>query len=120
MRRPEQGFQAGLVKMLALILEPDAFMFAVPNGGARSAHEGAILVGQGVMAGVPDLMIIFNGTAVGLELKAAKGGRVDERQRIVHERFARAGIPVGIVRTGPEALDFLKQHKVPMRLKAVA
>jgi hypothetical protein len=116
MRRPEQGFQAGLLKSLALILEPEVFVFAVPNGGGRYGKEAAILVGQGVVAGVPDLMVIFRGTAVGLELKAGKAGRVDPRQVEVHKRFAKAGIPVGVVRNAPEALDFLQAHGVPMRV----
>ena len=119
MRRPEQVFQASLVKALAMVLERDAFLFAVPNGGARSKIEAKILVGQGVVPGVPDLLVMFSGTAVGLECKAPQGGRTDPNQIKVHERFARAGIPVAVVRTLPEALAFLHDNNVPMRIKDI-
>lgn len=51
-------------------------LFAVPNGGARSAREGKSLKDEGVLAGVADLFLSvpnkqFHGLYV--ELKTAKG-----------------------------------------------
>lgn len=34
-------------------------LFAVPNGGARSAREAAIMKGEGVTAGVADLILLY-------------------------------------------------------------
>jgi hypothetical protein len=65
--QPEAVFQASLVKALAMVLDPSCVMFAVPNGGFRTPFEAKILIGQGVLAGVPDLIILFNGTAAGME-----------------------------------------------------
>jgi hypothetical protein len=115
-RQPEQVFQGSLIKTLGLVLQPQrTFVFAVPNGGWRSKAEAAILIGQGVVPGVPDLMVLFDGTAIGLELKAPKG-IASKKQQDVHKRFASAGIPVGIVRTDAEAIAFLKANGAPMRL----
>lgn len=52
------------------------FIFHVPNGGARTPRTAAILKGQGVRAGVPDLLWLlpacgYNGLA--MELKVGKG-----------------------------------------------
>ena len=34
-------------------------LFAVPNGGARNAREAAIMKGEGVTAGVADLILLY-------------------------------------------------------------
>lgn len=34
-------------------------LFAVPNGGARNAKEAAIMKGEGVTAGVADLILLY-------------------------------------------------------------
>ena len=51
-------------------------LFAVPNGGARSAITGAILKSEGVLAGVADLLLLvpnkkYHGLCI--EMKTAKG-----------------------------------------------
>ena len=51
-------------------------LFAVPNGGARSAVTGAILKGEGVLAGVADLLLLvpnrkYHGLCI--EMKSPKG-----------------------------------------------
>lgn len=53
------------------------YMFAIPNGGRRNAKEAARLKKQGVLAGVPDLMLPipsngFHGLFI--ELKRPKHG----------------------------------------------
>lgn len=120
MRREEQVFQASLVKTLAMVLDPSAVLFAVPNGGGRFPIEAKILVGQGLLPGMPDLMVVWpgphGGTGAGMEIKAG-AGVVDEDQVKVHARLERAGIPVAVIRTLPEALNFLDGLGVPFRIK---
>lgn len=117
MRRPEQVFQASLVRALGAILTRETFFFAVPNGGYRTRTEAAILIGQGVKSGVPDLVFIHRGTPLGLELKAGKGV-VTDIQRLMHERLTAAGMRVGVERTIDEAIGFLKNNGVPLRIAA--
>ncbi|MFZ0094921.1 MAG: VRR-NUC domain-containing protein, partial [Pseudolabrys sp.] len=68
--RPEQVVQRALMQHLQLRGVRNLFAFHVPNGGGRSATEGAILKGMGVVAGVPDILIIRDGKVFALELKA--------------------------------------------------
>jgi hypothetical protein len=71
------------------------FAFHVPNGGWRSPIEAAILKGQGVRPGVPDLIVIRDGLPFALELKA-EGGRLSAAQSEAIERMREAGADVGV------------------------
>lgn len=88
-------------------LAPGAFVFAVPNGGARSPVEAAIMAGQGVVAGVPDLITIRGGQVFGLELKAP-GGRLSPAQIACHERMRAAGAIVATACSLDEALRLME------------
>ncbi len=116
-QRPEQLLQANLVRFLNIALTGETFFFAVPNGGWRSATEAAIFRGQGVKAGVSDLIIIHKGHAFGLELKSDKG-ELSFSQRLAHEALRQAGMRIGIARTLDEAIAFLKTNGIPLRLAA--
>lgn len=66
----------------------------VPNGGARTANEGAILKGQGVRRGWPDYVLhLPRGPWHGLvaELKAADGAKPEDHQLDILTRLHRAG-----------------------------
>ena len=113
---PEQDFQAQLVALLQIALPPEVQFFAVPNGGWRTRVEAAILQGQGVKPGVPDLIFIHGGRACGLELKAGNNGlSVDQIRE--HDRLRGAGMTIGIARTIDEAIGFLKTNNIPLRIK---
>lgn len=59
------------------------WIFAIPNGGYRPGKVGAVLSGQGVRKGAPDLMLpVARGGYHGLfiELKRVKGGWVSKEQ----------------------------------------
>lgn len=115
-RRIEQQFQANLVKLLDAALTPATVYFAVPNGGYRRKAEAAILIGQGVKAGVADLIIIHNGQAYGLELKAPDGD-LDSKQIDMCARFHDAGAPYSVARSIDEALALLRAWNIPTRIK---
>jgi hypothetical protein len=65
-RRPEQAVQAAVFEHLRIRGAPGTFAFHCPNGGARSPIEAKILKGQGVRAGVRDILAIKDGTIFGL------------------------------------------------------
>lgn len=118
-RRPEQAIQKNLVDNLPFILPRDSFLFAVPNGGKGSPIERAIFKSQGVVAGVTDLILLWAGRAFGIEVKADKG-TVSDKQAAVHDRMRLAGVPVGVVRSLQEAITFLRDNQIPLRIKEPA
>ena len=61
------------------------------NGGARTAIEGAILKGMGVVAGAPDVLLWHDGKSFALELKA-EGGHASEAQLEMLARLDAAGV----------------------------
>ena len=58
---------------------PDTRIFAIPNGGIRSASAGANLRAEGVSAGVPDLFV--PAWRLWIEMKRSTGGTVSPAQR---------------------------------------
>ena len=58
---------------------PDTRILAIPNGGGRSASQGASLKAEGVQAGVPDLFVPE--WLLWLEMKREAGGVVSPVQR---------------------------------------
>lgn len=69
----EERLQRAVVQHLMLCLPDDVVWYSVPNGGHRSASQGARLKATGVRAGVPDLAFVLpNGRAAFIELKCEK------------------------------------------------
>ena len=58
---------------------PDTRILAIPNGGIRSASQGASLKAEGVSAGVPDLVV--PAWSLWIEMKREAGGTVSPAQR---------------------------------------
>ncbi len=65
---------------------PEFALFAVPNGGARTAATGAILKREGVRKGIPDLLLAapnkqYHGMFI--EMKAGKNGETPEQKKFL-------------------------------------
>lgn len=117
MRRPEQAFQIALCKLLKAALPSDAFYFAVPNAGKRGVVDAAMQKRAGLIGGVPDLCIVWQGKAHFLELKTKMTG-LTEKQRECCLNLRIAGAKVAVARTVDEALDHLRAFGIPLRVKA--
>jgi hypothetical protein len=70
--------------------------FSVPNGGTRNLREAQLLKATGLVAGIPDMILLFP-KVVGFEFKSVNGV-LSERQKYIHERWRIAGIEVHIVK----------------------
>lgn len=70
-------------------------LFAVPNGGGRSRIEGAVMNGEGVTAGVADLILLEARGGYGslcIEMKTGdKSSRQRPSQKVWQEAAERAG-----------------------------
>lgn len=115
--RPEAQIQRAVIEHLRWRGVPNSFAFHPANGGWRTAVEGAILKGMGVVAGVPDIIIIHAGKVFGLELKT-DAGRLTDIQRETIEIMRRAGAIVSVAHGLDEAIAQLEQWQL-LRGRAV-
>ena len=82
-------------------------LFHVPNGGSRNIREAVMFKATGVVAGIPDLILIHQGKTFGIELKTLKG-KVSDKQVKVHESWKKQGIDTFIVRTFEEFKELIQ------------
>lgn len=114
-----------ILRWLRLVLPPDAVPFHIGNGEARDARDGVKLKEMGVLAGVPDLLILCAGRAIFIEVKAPpdigkKGAPLAPRKpsRAQKETIAAiigAGFPVAVVDSIDGARAFLRGLGVRLR-----
>lgn len=103
MNHDESTLQCQCVKWFRLRF-PDLapLLFAVPNGGARNKVTGAILKGEGVVAGVADLILLvpdgveFHGMCIEMKTPA---GRQSKAQRDWQYAVANKGYRYEVVRS---------------------
>jgi len=123
--QPEAALQKTVVQALAL-MGIDGMWFAVPNGGARSKIEAAILKGMGVKPGVADLCLIWHLPTITrmpgfgfIELKAP-GARLEpsESQAIFKADCERLGVPYAIAQSIEGVDAILADWNVPRRRNA--
>ena len=91
----EDKIQQAVISHLQLRAWPDAVFWHVPNGGARSKAEAARFKAQGVVAGIPDVHILFRGRLYVLELKT-ETGRWAKHQQEIAARMETAGAIVAV------------------------
>jgi hypothetical protein len=80
-----------------------------------SSYHGTapgIRTGRGVIAGVPDLIVLHAGRAFLMELKA-EDGVVSDAQRVVGASIIFAGCHFGVVRSIQEVLQHLDAWGIP-------
>lgn len=114
----ESVLQAQIVQWLRWSLPASAFLTAFPAGGGGRVR-GAKLKRMGLVPGFPDLLLIWNGEAYGLEVKTAKG-RVSQEQVDCHMQLAKAGMSVVIIRSVAEAERTCLQLRIPLRARIAA
>jgi hypothetical protein len=100
-----------VIETLAWCARPDVFAFHVPLGGYRRPVEAAILKSVGTVAGIPDVLCIFEGRVFALEIKTERG-RVTDVQRVTHERLRRAGANVAVAFGIDEAIAQLERWRL--------
>lgn len=107
-------FLVSFLRKIAALGAPLFMVFHVGNGG-QSRARGSLFKLLGVLAGVPDLVIVTHGRVIFWELKLAKG-TLSEAQKKIHPMLEFFGFPVTIIRgDSPEemidfAIPFLKKE----------
>jgi VRR-NUC domain len=93
---------AGVVDYVRWVA-PEVLIFHVANGGLRSKPEAARLKWMGVLAGVPDLILVLPaGRTAFWEVKTPKGGPSEEQKAFIR-RATELGHSCGIVRSIEDA-----------------
>lgn len=105
-----------------MVQYPRVLAFHVPNGGNRSKREGGRFKAMGVLAGVPDILIVTAkwatatedlplsyGYGLAVELKV-KGKTTSEAQEKTIERFKGAGWKVNIVWSFDQFKDVVNEY----------
>lgn len=130
MKRGQAEFRlhCAVADLLRKCAKPAVYWTTIPNGEARSLVTGARLKRQGVRPGAPDILLIVNGQAIGLELKAGKGRQTDN-QRDTEQDWTAAGGTYHVANGYDAAFSFLdaagvlrttKDQRVLPRERAVA
>lgn len=91
---------------------PNRLIFAIPNGGARNAVTGARLKAEGVLAGVPDLMIAEpRGYWAGLfiEMKTATG-KLSKEQKQMQVTLTEKGYYFAVCRSFDEFRQIVTEY----------
>lgn len=84
MKRLEDQLQGAIVAYVRTVA-PQCQIAAVPNGGLRSKPEAARLKWMGVLAGIPDLVLVApGGKSHWIEVKAPKGRLSPEQEAFRH------------------------------------
>ena len=113
----EEQIQIGVFQHLRARSMPGVVAWHTPNGGLRSKSEGGRFKAMGVMAGVPDIIAINNGTVHALELKHLKG-RLSSAQKATLDAMELAGARVAVAYTLDEALVTLEAWGILRRDKS--
>lgn len=115
MKRTEHLIQKAAVQECRLIarMHPDSdLIFAIPNGGARSEKTGAMLKAEGVVAGIPDLMLPVKRPPYGclfIEVKAP-GRKPSKVQCAMIERLRAAGNAVDVCDSAGAIVDTVRAY----------
>jgi hypothetical protein len=110
-RRPEQQLQKAVLEHLAWRGVPGLFVFHYPAGGWRSPIEAAIFKSLGVVAGVPDILILHERRLFALELKT-EHGRLTPIQVETQARMHIAGAMVAVAIGLDAALEQLERWRL--------
>ena len=116
---PEADLQRAVVTALRFALPKGAIIHHCANevteAGPRGAKRQAILVGMGVHPGFADLIILFDGKVLFLELKSLKG-RLSPAQEAFRDAVLAQGFGWALVRSLDDALGALADHGFTMRI----
>ncbi|GGC70595.1 VRR-NUC domain-containing protein [Chelatococcus reniformis] len=120
MNRQEEALQKTVVEGLRFALPHGWIVAHIPNGGLRNKSEAGRLKAAGVVAGMPDLIILGppdegRAGAWFLELKDGRG-TCSADQVDIHDRLRDMGPAIAVIRSWDEALIACRRWRLPLRI----
>ena len=113
-KRPEDNFHITVAQFLDLALPHDAEWTTMDPGSYRTKAEAGLLKAKGLKPGWPDILIIYRGRTICIELKSPKGV-LSSAQKAMHERLTLAGALV-CTATRLESVESFLRPLIPLRL----
>jgi hypothetical protein len=117
-RREEWQEQKKLARLLDKWLDPACTFWTATDPVAASALSGAIRKQRGVKPGVPDILVLYRGKLIAVELKS-RCGKCSPPQRAVREALLRTGAEWWECRSAHAAMWALAKSGVKFRVSAV-
>jgi hypothetical protein len=114
---PEARLQKTIIQHLKLCGVEGLLWFHPANESKRSVVTGANLKALGMLPGVADLVIIKDGRAFFMEVKAEKG-RLSDAQKEFAAAAVKAGAEWAVVHSIAEAITILRDWQVIRRIAA--
>jgi hypothetical protein len=115
----EAQFHRTVADYLDWCLLPPAWYTTFPAGWFKGKVTGGILRGAGLKAGMPDILIWYNGFTIGMELKTPRG-RLSEAQRSTRKRLEQAGVKYIVCRDLQDVVNNLEMLQIPLRRSRLA
>jgi len=120
--RLEQILQQSAVIMCQMILQPPPqgpLIHFINNGMGRSAVEGSIAKSMGMLAGMPDWLVLWRSIAFFIEWKKpGRAGRSDElnpAQKKIQPIIRQLGFPVFTIDSLVKMTEVFAEFDIPMR-----
>jgi hypothetical protein len=117
---PEHSIQRTVAGVMRLevareghISEAGVCWFSVDMANSHDAVPG-IRMARGIPAGVPDMIVLYQGRAFWIELKS-RDGTVSDPQRSMAATLLLSGCRIGVARDEGEVLACLDEWGVPRR-----
>lgn len=116
MNRPEQAIQRSCVDFLRQCAPEGLGYTAINPVPAKSKAVAGISKAMGLIPGIPDILLVWKGRAIFVEVKA-DGGRLSPAQRDCQAGLMLAGALVHTVKSLDEFIDFLGAAGIPIRAR---
>ena len=117
--RPEDALHQTVAEFLGikrnLALPSDAVWTTMPAGGGGKVR-GAKLKARGLKPGWPDILIVYRGRLICIELKSPKGVR-SPAQKLIHAQLSAAGALV-YTATSLAAVEGFLRVIIPLKARA--
>lgn len=112
----ELNLHRSVSDFLDWMLLPPAMWTTFPAGWtAMRAGAAGRLKGCGLKAGMPDILVFYNGFTIGIELKSSINN-LSKAQRAMFDKLRKAGVMTHVCRSIDEVYEALAMcHRVPMR-----
>jgi hypothetical protein len=111
----EIDLHRSVAQFLDWCLEPPALYTTFPSGWDKmSKSRAGMLYAAGLKAGMPDILIFYDGHPFGIELKTAKG-KISAVQIKMFETLKEAGVHVFVCRSVDEVEFTLRMLEIPLR-----